>query len=125
MESWWPMKRLNEYCKANIVALEWLSIYKELNVLIGNAIKSKAISDSVFQDYENLLFKMYKLFENIKVNPGLKDWFIEFVETQITEYAGLESFYLKHYDETKNEAFLDLFLMLQKDIKRHEKELAQ
>ena len=125
MESWRPMKRLNEYCKANIVALEWLSIYKELNVLIGNAIKSKAISDSVFQDYENLLFKMYKLFENIKVNPGLKDWFIEFVETQITEYAGLESFYLKHYDETKNEAFLDLFLMLQKDIKRHEKELAQ
>ena len=119
------MKRLNEYCKTNIVALEWLSIYKELNVLIGNVIKSKAISDSVFQDYENLLFKMYKLFENIKVNPGLKDWFIEFVETQITEYAGLESFYLKHYDETKNEAFLDLFLMLQKDIKRHEKELAQ
>ena len=105
--------------------MEWLSIYKELNVLIGNVIKSKAISDSVFQDYENLLFKMYKLFENIKVNPGLKDWFIEFVETQITEYAGLESFYLKHYDETKNEAFLDLFLMLQKDIKRHEKELAQ
>ena len=119
------MGRLNEYCKRNIVATEWLSTYNELNKFIGTIIKTKNLSNKVFQEYEDLLFKIYKLFDNIRVNPGLQDWFIEFVEEQTTEYAGLESLYLKHYDEMKNDAFLDMFIRLQKDIKQREKELIQ
>lgn len=117
------MNRLNGYCKRNIVAQEWLSAYRDINLFIENLVDTRNVSESAFQEFEELTIRMYKLFDNIKTNPGLQDWFIEFVENQTTQYAGLLSYYLKHYNENLNDTFISFFEDIQKNIKKYEKEL--
>lgn len=89
---------LRKYCKRNIVATEWLKDYEKICNLIQQIEREKYLDDFQYQEFEDTVDDMYKLFSNIQENDGLLDWFKELSEVQTGEAAGFVSLYLKHYE---------------------------
>lgn len=106
---------LRKYCKRNIVATEWLKDYEKICNLIQQIEREKYLDDFQYQEFEDTVDDMYKLFSNIQENDGLLDWFKELSEVQTGEAAGFVSLYLKHYEESKNNIFVELLNKLKED----------
>lgn len=113
---------LRKYCKRNIVATEWLKDYEKICNLIQQIEREKYLDDFQYQEFEDTVDDMYKLFSNIQENDGLLDWFKELSEIQTGEVAGFVSLYLKHYEESKNNTFVELLNKLKEDFIQNEKE---
>lgn len=113
---------LRKYCKRNIVATEWLKDYEKICNLIQQIEREKYLDDFQYQEFEDTVDDMYKLFSNIQENDGLLDWFKQLSEVQTGEAAGFVSLYLKHYEESKNNIFVELLNKLKEDFIQNEKE---
>lgn len=113
---------LRKYCKRNIVATEWLKDYEKICNLIQQIEREKYLDDFQYQEFEDTVDDMYKLFSNIQENDGLLDWFKELSEVQTGEAAGFVSLCLKHYEESKNNTFVELLNKLKEDFIQNEKE---
>ena len=113
---------LRKYCKRNIVATEWLKDYEKICNLIQQIEREKYLDDFQYQEFEDTVDDMYKLFSNIQENDGLLDWFKELSEVQPGEAAGFVPLYLKHYEESKNNTFVELLNKLKEDFIQNEKE---
>ena len=113
---------LRKYCKRNIVATEWLKDYEKICNLIQQIEREKYLDDFQYQEFEDTVDDMYKLFSNIQENDGLLDWFKELSEVQTEEASGFVSLYLKHYEESKNNTFVELLNKLKEDFIQNEKE---
>lgn len=113
---------LRKYCKRNIVATEWLKDYEKICNLIQQIEREKYLDDFQYQEFEDTVDDMYKLFSNIQENDGLLDWFKELSEVQTGEAAWFVSLYLKHYEESKNNIFVELLNKLKEDFIQNEKE---
>ena len=80
---------LRKYCKRNIVATEWLKDYEKICNLIQQIEREKYLDDFQYQEFEDTVDDMYKLFSNIQENDGLLDWFKELSEVQTERLLGL------------------------------------
>ena len=112
--------KLEELSKRNIVAKEWIRHYYNLKKVLHHIKQTKTISKDDENSFDGEVFKAFQFFDNIQVNPGLRDWFKEFAEIQTEIFAGLSHYYYKYEN---NENLVSIFIDGYEQLIQNEKEL--
>lgn len=112
--------KLKEIGKRNIVAEEWIKHYYNLKKVLHNIKQTKTISKDDEDVFDDEVYITCQFFENIQVNPGLRNWFKEFTEAQTEIFAGLSHYYYKY---EKDDALVSIFIDGYEQLVQNEKEL--
>lgn len=112
--------KLEEISKRNIVAKEWIKHYYNLKKVLHNIKQTQTISKDDEDTFDDEVYRVCQFFENIQVNPGLRDWFKEFVEAQTEIFAGLSHYYYKYEN---NDNLVAVFIDGYNQLIQNEKEL--
>ena len=112
--------KLKEISKRNIVAKEWIEHYYNLKKVLHNIKQTQTISKDDEDIFDDEVYRVCQFFENIQVNPGLRDWFKEFAEVQTEIFAALAHYYYKY---KKDDTLVSIFIEGYKQLVQNEKEL--
>ncbi|MBB5183966.1 hypothetical protein [Catenisphaera adipataccumulans] len=113
---------LDEVSRRNIVAKGWVEHYRTLMDLLSKVKDSGSFSGNDVNVFEDEIFHLYRTFEAVAQNPGLRDWFKEFAELQTGYFAGLEHYHTKYED---GPGMAGLFSETLEELKKNERELIQ